>query len=97
MKQVIKFNELKQFGLHYIWKILKKTDYEKFYYHQKAAENGCKVAQFNLGKYYELEKGVEKDERIAFELYEKSAKQGYIIQMELELILIKKRHLNYIL
>ncbi|CAI2166906.1 12161_t:CDS:2 [Funneliformis geosporum] len=44
-----------------------------------AAKNGCKVAQFDLGNCYRLGYGVkEKNERIAFELFNRSAKQGYI-------------------
>ncbi|GES82577.1 kinase-like domain-containing protein [Rhizophagus clarus] len=72
---LIKINQL---GLYYIGKILIKTSYEKsFFYFQKAAENGYKVAQHNLGECYRNGIGVRKDERKAFELFKKSAEQGY--------------------
>ncbi|UZO07701.1 uncharacterized protein OCT59_027977 [Rhizophagus irregularis] len=52
-KKIIKFKEVNQLGLYYIGKILIKTNYEKsFYYFQKSAENGYKVAQHDLGKCY---------------------------------------------
>src|SRR6266511_6460200 len=44
---------------------------------QKAAENGDKFAQYNLGRCYELGIGVEKDEFKAFEHYRKSVENGY--------------------
>ncbi|CAB4393251.1 unnamed protein product [Rhizophagus irregularis] len=70
---------LSQLGLYYIGKILLKSNCEKsFYYLQKAAANGCKFAQFNLGGCYQLGHGVRKDARKAFELYKKSAEQEYI-------------------
>ncbi|GBB92301.1 hypothetical protein RclHR1_00020004 [Rhizophagus clarus] len=73
------FNNLNQFGLYFIGKILLKTNYEKaFYYLQKAARNGCKFAQFNLGKCYQSGEGVKKDTRKAFELYKNSAKREYM-------------------
>ncbi|PKY22867.1 kinase-like protein [Rhizophagus irregularis] len=76
----ILFNKnLSQLGSYYFGKLLLKTNYEKsFYYFQKAAENGCKFAQFNLGGCYQLGDGVMKDLRKSFELYKKSAEQGYI-------------------
>ncbi|PKY35441.1 HCP-like protein, partial [Rhizophagus irregularis] len=70
---------LSQLRLYCTGKLLLKTNYEKsFYYLQKAAANGCKFAQFNLGGCYQLGHGVRKDIRKAFELYKKSAKQEYI-------------------
>ncbi|PKY57744.1 kinase-like protein [Rhizophagus irregularis] len=78
-KMIFSAKRLTQFGLYYIGKILLKTNYEKsFYYLQKAAANGCKFAQFNLGGCYQLGHGVRKDIRKAFELYKKSAEQEYI-------------------
>ena len=52
-----------------------EKDLEKaFYWYQKAAENGNKTAQYNLGESYELGNGgVNKDEIKAFEWYRKSA------------------------
>ncbi|EXX53796.1 Tpk1p [Rhizophagus irregularis DAOM 197198w] len=71
--------KLSRLGLYYVGKILFKTNYEKsFYYLQKAAGNGCKFAQFNLGKCYQIGTGVRKDTRKAFELYKKAARKGYI-------------------
>ncbi|RGB35810.1 hypothetical protein C1646_758914, partial [Rhizophagus diaphanus] len=68
-----------QIGLYRFSKILLKTNYEKSVcYLQKAAENGCKFAQFNLGGCYQLGHGVRKDIRKAFELYKRSAEQEYI-------------------
>ncbi|UZO08236.1 uncharacterized protein OCT59_028494 [Rhizophagus irregularis] len=76
----ILFNKsLSQLGFYYFGKLLLKTNYEKsFYYFQKAAENGCKFAQFNLGGCYQLGDGVMKDLRKSFELYKNSAERGYI-------------------
>ncbi|PKC66208.1 hypothetical protein RhiirA1_460010 [Rhizophagus irregularis] len=76
----ILFNKsLSRLGFYYFGKLLLKTNYEKsFYYFQKAAENGCKFAQYNLGGCYQLGDGVMKDLRKSFELYKKSAEQGYI-------------------
>jgi len=55
-----------------------KINYKKaFYYFQKAAENGNKFAQYNLGNCYKNGEGVEKDANKAFLLYQKSAEQGY--------------------
>ena len=55
-----------------------EIDLEKsFYWHQKAAENGNKVAQYNLGHCYKIRKGIEKNEAKAFEWYKKSAEQEY--------------------
>ncbi|GBC03724.1 hypothetical protein RclHR1_05290012 [Rhizophagus clarus] len=77
--KILFFKNLNQLGIYYVGKLLLKTNYEKsFYYFQKAAENGCKYAQFNLGECYQLGTGVRKDTRKAFELYKKSAKQEYI-------------------
>ncbi|GBC29116.2 Sel1 repeat protein [Rhizophagus irregularis DAOM 181602=DAOM 197198] len=78
-KMIFSIKRLTQFGLYHINKIFLKTNYDKsVYYLQKAAENGCKFAQFNLGGCYQLGHGVRKDIRKAFELYKKSAKQEYI-------------------
>src|SRR6266511_5403989 len=44
---------------------------------QKAAENGDKFAQYNLGRCYEYGIGIQKDEIKAFELYKVAAKQGH--------------------
>ncbi|GES98825.1 kinase-like domain-containing protein [Rhizophagus clarus] len=53
-------------------------NYKKaFYYFQKAAKNGNKLAQYNLGNCYKNGKGVEQNKRKAFKLYQKSAEQGY--------------------
>ncbi|GBB89765.1 hypothetical protein RclHR1_16560006 [Rhizophagus clarus] len=73
------YKNLSQLGLYYIGKILLKANYEKsFYYLRKAARDGCKYSQFNLGKCYQLGTGVRKDTREAYELYKKSAKQESI-------------------
>ncbi|CAB4417956.1 unnamed protein product [Rhizophagus irregularis] len=77
--KILFFRNLNQHGLYYVGRILLKANYEKsFYYLQKAAGNGCKYAQFNLGKCYQIGTGVRKDTRKAFELYKKSAKQESI-------------------
>src|SRR6266496_653929 len=76
---ILFFKHFSQHGLYYIGKLLLKINYEKsFYYFQKAAENGCKFSQFNLGGCYQLGDGVRKDIRKSFELYKSSAEQGYI-------------------
>ncbi|GES76006.1 kinase-like domain-containing protein [Rhizophagus clarus] len=77
--KILFHKSLSQLGLYYVGKLLLKSNYEKsFYYFQKAAENGCKFAQFNLGGCYQLGYGVRKDMRMSFELYKKSAELGYI-------------------
>src|SRR5207248_879676 len=48
------------------------------YWYRKATEDDNKVALYNLGKFYELGQGVYKNEIRAFELYKKSADQGFI-------------------
>ncbi|CAB5297795.1 unnamed protein product [Rhizophagus irregularis] len=47
-----------------------------FHWYQKAAENGDKEAQFNLGVFYEEGIGIEKDEVKASYWYQKAAQQG---------------------
>ena len=47
-------------------------------WYSKAAENGDKVSQYNLGCNYELGIGIDKDEIKAFEYYEKSAEYGLV-------------------
>lgn len=42
-----------------------------------AAEKGHKKAQYRVGKCYEKGRGVNENEKLAFQWYEKSAKQGY--------------------
>ena len=78
------------------------------YWYHKAAENDNKFALYKLGEFYELGKGVCKNEMRAFEFYKKSADQGFIdAQYKLGHIynhgieidnnkVIKKKHLNYI-
>ncbi|CAB4417621.1 unnamed protein product [Rhizophagus irregularis] len=48
-----------------------------FYWYQKAAENGDKEAQFNLGVCYEEGIGIEKDEVEASYWYQEAAQQGF--------------------
>ncbi|RIA87325.1 hypothetical protein C1645_878102 [Glomus cerebriforme] len=48
------------------------------YQYSKVTENGCEIAQYNLGSFYRYGKGVEKNDVKAFECYEKSADQGYL-------------------
>ncbi|GBC06524.1 hypothetical protein RclHR1_00690014 [Rhizophagus clarus] len=77
--RIISPKRLVQFGLNYLGIISLKINYKKaFYYFQKTAEYGCKVAKFNLGGCYQLGQGVKKDERKAYELYNQSASQGFI-------------------
>ena len=49
--------------------------------YMKSAENGDKVAQFQLGECYREGLGVKKDEKKAFTYYKKSADQGYVPAM----------------
>lgn len=42
-----------------------------------AAERGHKKAQYRLGRCYDKGRGVEKDKAIAFQWYQKSARQNY--------------------
>ncbi|RGB27446.1 hypothetical protein C1646_769091 [Rhizophagus diaphanus] len=77
--KILLLKKLSQLGFYCVGKLLLRTNYEKsFYYFQKAAENGCKFSQFNLGGCYQLGDGVRKDLRKSFELYKQSAEQGYI-------------------
>ncbi len=79
LQKILNLKGLIQLGLYFIGKLLIKASYEKaFYYFQKAAENGYKVAQHNLGLCYRDGIGVKKNEKIAFELFKKSAEQDYI-------------------
>ncbi|PKC00108.1 kinase-like protein [Rhizophagus irregularis] len=78
--KILFHKSLSQLGFYCVGKLLLKTNYEKsFYYFQKAAENGCKFAQFNLGGCYQLGDGVRKDLRNikAFELAKIIAEKGY--------------------
>ncbi|GES98820.1 kinase-like domain-containing protein [Rhizophagus clarus] len=77
--KILFFKYLSELGMFYVGSMLLKANYEKSFYHlQKAARNGCEIAQFNLGKCHQLGIGVRKNIRIAFEWYKKSARQGYI-------------------
>ncbi|PKY20615.1 kinase-like protein [Rhizophagus irregularis] len=66
-----------QFYLGILYRNEKNDLKNAFYLAKKAAENGNKVAQFNLGYYYEKGEGIQKDINKAFEWYEKSAMQGH--------------------
>jgi len=60
-------------------KLLKQKKYtEVFDILLKLANQGHAPAQFQLGKMYDLGKGVDLDHQKAIEWYEKSADQGYI-------------------
>ncbi|PKB97497.1 kinase-like protein [Rhizophagus irregularis] len=73
------FEGLRQVGINNYNGVGTKQNYKKaFYYFQKAAEGGYKIAQFNLGSCYENGKGVKKNNRKAFKLYQKSAEQGFL-------------------
>ncbi|GBB90473.1 hypothetical protein RclHR1_17450004 [Rhizophagus clarus] len=48
------------------------------YWYHKVTEEDNKLALFKLGEFYELGKGVCKNERRALEFYKKSADQGFI-------------------
>lgn len=48
-----------------------------FAWYHKAACQGHKIAQYNLGTYYRYELGVAADDLKALEWYTKSAHQGY--------------------
>ncbi|RGB31016.1 hypothetical protein C1646_764573 [Rhizophagus diaphanus] len=53
-----------------------KDPKDAFYWYQKSAENGNKLAQFYLGKCYENGNGTGKDDFKAFECYDIAAKNG---------------------
>ncbi len=56
------FDGLRQIGMNNYNGVGTKINYKKaFYYFQKAAENGNKFAQYNLGNCYKNGEGVEKD------------------------------------
>ncbi len=46
-------------------------------YQKKEAENGNKVAMYNLGNLYYKGEGIEKNLEMAFHWYQKAAKKGY--------------------
>lgn len=50
------------------------------------AENGARVAQFYLGRYYTLKTDIENHEQIALDWYKKSALQGYVPAQNIILI-----------
>src|SRR5688572_20115177 len=50
---------------------------QETYWYKIKAENGDKIAQYNLGKCYEYGDDIEKDLEKAFEWYKKSAEQEY--------------------
>ena len=51
---------------------------EAFYWYKKAAEQGLDIAQYNLAMCYAYGDGVAKDDRLAVEWLQKSAKQGNV-------------------
>ncbi|GES84522.1 kinase-like domain-containing protein [Rhizophagus clarus] len=75
--RLIYFEGLRRIGINNYFGAGTKKNYKKaFHYFQRAAANGNKFAQYNLGDCYKNGEGVIKDERKAFELYQKSAEQG---------------------
>ena len=44
---------------------------------QAAADKGHKKAQYRLGRCYDKGRGIEENQKLAFQWYEKSAQQGY--------------------
>ncbi|RGB35179.1 kinase-like domain-containing protein, partial [Rhizophagus diaphanus] len=77
--KTIYFEGLRRIGVNNFNGTGTKQNYKKaFYYFQKAAESGYKIAQYDLGSCYEDGKGVKKNNRKAFILYQKSAEQGFL-------------------
>ncbi|UZO07132.1 uncharacterized protein OCT59_027430 [Rhizophagus irregularis] len=77
--KIMYFEGLRKIGINNYNGIGTKQNYKKaYYYFQKAAEGGYKIAQFDLGSCYENGKGVKKNNRKAFKLYQKSAEQGLL-------------------
>ncbi|GBC18514.2 kinase-like domain-containing protein [Rhizophagus irregularis DAOM 181602=DAOM 197198] len=75
--KLIYFEGLRRIGINNYFGTGTKQNYEKaFNYFQRAATNGNKFAQYDLGNCFKNGEGVTKDERKAFELYHKSAEQG---------------------
>lgn len=48
-----------------------------FYWFYKSAEQNCARAQYYLGRCFYYGEGIEKNEKLALNYYEKAAKQGY--------------------
>jgi TPR repeat protein len=77
--KILYFEGLRRIGINNYNGTGTKKNYKKaFYYFQKAAENGNRIAQYDLGNCYRDGKGVEKNSRKALELYQKSANQAYL-------------------
>ena len=63
---------------------LAKKDYASaFSKYSTLAENGMPLAQYNLGVFYYNGQGVQKNERLAFEWFRKSAAQGNASAMQM--------------
>lgn len=58
----------------------KSSDIEKRFknYYEKAADKGNVNAQYYIGKLYYKGKGIEKDDKKAFEYLKKAAEQGHV-------------------
>jgi TPR repeat protein len=56
---------------------LTSMDLKKFFYATRAAKNGNAKAQFDLAIMYATGRGVQKNERIAFNWFHKSARNNY--------------------
>ncbi|GES99064.1 kinase-like domain-containing protein [Rhizophagus clarus] len=76
--KIMYFEGLRRFGINNYNGTGTKKNYKKaFYYFQKAAESGNRIAQCDLGDCYKMGKGVKINNRKAFELYQMSAEQEY--------------------
>jgi len=56
---------------------ISRVDAQKFFYATRAAKNGNAKAQFDLAIMYATGRGVQKNEKIAFNWFHKSARKNY--------------------
>ncbi|GES72661.1 kinase-like domain-containing protein [Rhizophagus clarus] len=70
-----KGNKFAQIKLGTLYEKEKKFK-EAIYWYNEASEN--EIALYNLGRCYEYGMGVDKNDKLAFEYYQKSAEQGHI-------------------
>ncbi|CAB4426627.1 unnamed protein product [Rhizophagus irregularis] len=68
-EEQLEYDEYSNFIVHSNWKHYIDT--------KVSAENGNKISQYNLGRFYQRGNGIGKNEVEAFKWYKKSAKQEY--------------------
>ena len=64
---------------------------EAFRLYRKAAEMGLKESQFNVGTYYDMGWGVERNEAEALKWYRKASAQGFKLADDMIREITKKK------